>query len=432
MLLILAILIICGFVFYRMTAEERESLLRTVLAAFRQLKNASARGLAECEPFRDALRARTPWALVTPTLVALNVTIFLFMLFGAGALSDPQTLVGWGGNFGPRTTNGEWWRLVTSMFVHSGMLQLLVNVAGLVSIGFILERLVGPLAFAAVYVAAGVLACLVSLYVHPLAVSVGASGAIFGLYGLLLASSIWAVLNRSSVTIPLTAVKRLGPAAAVFILYNVANDGLDSTAKLAGLVAGFVCGIVLARRVNDGTPPARHVAAAMAATVAIAVAAAVVLHGVTDVRPEMARVVAVEDRTASAYQTAVDRFKNGRISADALAQTIDQTIVPELQAADSRLKALDRVPHEQQPLLAAAQDYLRLRFESWRLRAEGLRKTDVLTHRADGKGEQASNESWRRGAEARHKANMLLLGKAEETERASLEALHRIRPADQK
>jgi hypothetical protein len=145
----------------------------------------------------------------------------------------------------------------------------------------------------------------------------------------------------------------------------------------------------------------------------------------------MARVVGVEDRTASAYQTAVDRFKKGRISAEALALMIDRTIIPELEAAGTRLKALDRVPHEQQPLVAAAQDYVRLRFESWRLRAEGLRKTDVLAHRADGRGEQASNESWRLGAEARHRANLVLLGKAEETELASLEALHTIRPAGQ-
>jgi membrane associated rhomboid family serine protease len=431
MLLILGVMIVSGFVFYRMTPEERESLLRNGLAAFLRLKNASAHGLRECEPFRDALRARTPWALVTPTLVALNVTIFVFMLFGAGALSDPQTLVGWGASFGPRTTNGEWWRLVTSMFVHSGMLQLLVNVGGLVSIGFILERLVGRLAFAAVYFAAGVLASLVSLSVYPMAVSAGASGAIFGLYGLLLASSIWAMLHRSSVTIPLMAVKRLAPAAVVFILYSVLNDDLGSTAKLTGLVAGFICGLVLATRVNVGKSPARRVAAAMAATAAIAVASAVVLHGVTDVRPEIARVVAVEDRTASAYQAAVDRFKKGRISAEALALMIDQTIIPELQTAGTRLKALDRVPHEQRPLLAAAQDYVRLRFESWRLRAEGLRKTDALAHRADGRGEQSSNEISRRGAEARHRANLLLLGKAEETELASLEALQRIRPAGQ-
>jgi membrane associated rhomboid family serine protease len=430
--LILFLLVVFGFVLYRMPPEDRERLIRAVLAAIPHVKDAATHGRPECEPFRDALRARTPWTLVTPAIIALNATIFVFMLFGAGAHSDTKTLVGWGANFGPRTTNGEWWRLVTSMFVHSGMLHLLVNLAGLVQIAIILERLVGRLAFAAVYVAAGVFASLVSLSAHPLAVSVGASGAIFGLYGLLLASSIWGVLHRSIVTIPLMAVKRLVPAAVVFILYNVANDGLGSTAELTGLVAGFVCGLFLARGISDGKPPARRVAAAMAAAVAIAVASAVPLRGVTDVRPEIERVVGLEDRTASAYRTAVDRFRKGRITAETLAQLIDQTIEPELRAADARLKAVDGVPREQQPLVVGAEQYLRLRYESWRLRAEGLHKTGVLTLRETGNTERASGDSWRLRAEAQHKANMLTLGRAEGMERASLEALHRIRPADQK
>jgi membrane associated rhomboid family serine protease len=436
MLLIFFLSVVCAFAFYRMTPEERARLLQAVLPAIRQLKDAAVRGRtrgrAECEPFRDALRARTPWVPVTPTLVAVNVSIFVFMLFGAGALGDPATLVGWGANFGPRTTNGEWWRLVTSMFVHSGILHLLVNVASLVSIGLILERLIGSLTFLAVYVAAGVFASLVSLSISPLGVSAGASGAIFGLYGLLLASSIWSLLRRSDVTIPLAAVKRLAPAAVVFILYNMAGGGVGSAAELTGLVAGIVCGLVLARGVSGGKPPARRVAATMAATVAIAVASAVVLRGVTDVRPEIERVVAVEDHTASVYHAAVERFRNGRITAAALAGMIDETIVPELHAADSRLKAVHGVPHEQQPLVADAEDYFRLRFESWRLRADGLRKTDKLTPRADARSEPVSSASSRLRAEAQHRTNLLTLGKAEGVERESLQALNKIRPADQK
>ncbi len=71
------------------------------------------------------------------------------------------------------------------MFVHTGLFQLLVNCAALVQLGLILERLVGHITFAAVYLAAGVLASLVSLSDYPMAISAGASGAIFGLYGLL-------------------------------------------------------------------------------------------------------------------------------------------------------------------------------------------------------------------------------------------------------
>jgi membrane associated rhomboid family serine protease len=432
MYLILFLLGVFGVALWRMTPEDRARVIRVMRGAIPHVENAIVYGRSECEPFRNALRARTRWPLVTAALIALNVTIFVLMLFGAGSLSDPTTLVGWGGNFGPRTTNGEWWRLLTSVFVHSGMLPLLVNLIGLAQIALILERLVGRLAFAAVYVAAGVFASLVNLSADPLAVSVGASGAIFGLYGLLLAASIWGWLHRSVVTIPLMAVPRLVPAAAVFLLYNVSNDGLGINAELAGLVAGFVGGLFLARTVSEGTPPARHVAAAMAVAVGIAVASAVPLRGVTDVRPEIERVVRLEDRTASAYQTAVNQFKRGRITSEAVAQLIDRTIEPELLAAGARLKAVTGVPREQHPLVASAEEYLRLRYESWRLRAEGLRKTDVLTLRETRDTGSASSESWRLRAEARHKADALSLGRIDGMERASLEALHKVMPADQK
>ena len=432
MYLILFLVIVFGFALCRMTAEDRERVIRAVLAAIPRVKSAAIYGRLECEPFRNALCERTPWPVVTPALIALNVVIFIFMLFGAGALGDPATLIGWGGNFGPRTTGGEWWRLLTSVFVHPGMLQLLVDLIGLVQIGLILERLVGPFAFASVYVAAGVFASLVNLSAYPLTVSIGESGAVFGLYGLLLASSIWGLLHRSILTIPLMAVKRLIPAAAVFIFYNVSNDGLGIDAELAGLATGFVCGLFLARGVSDGQPSARHVAAAIAAAAVVAIALAVPLRGITDVRPEIVRVVGLEDRTASVYQTAVDRFTRGRITAEAVAQLIDRTIEPELLAADAHLKAVNGVPREQQPLVASAEEYLRLRYESWRLRAESLRKTEVPALQEAWDTDPASNESGRLRAEGRLKADRIYLGKIEGIERASLEALHRIRPADQK
>jgi rhomboid protease GluP len=428
---ILAVLVVLGLGVYLMTPEERLRVIRDLPAVIRQVKDA-AEGGPEWELFRAALLARTRWVLVTPALVVLNATIFGFMLFGAGALSDPETLVGWGANFGPRTTNGEWWRLVTTMFLHSGTLHLLVNLCGLVPLGLILERLVGPFAFAAVYVAAGVLASLVSLSGSPVDVSVGASGAIFGTYGLLLASSIWGMFHRTMVTIPLMAVKMLGPTAAAFILYNVATDNVHGTAELTGFAAGLVCGLVLGRGVIDRKPAARPVAAGMAATAMIAVMFAVPLRGVADVRPDIERIVAVEDRTASSYETAVDQFRKGRITAEALAQLIDRSIMPELQAAGARLKALQGVPPEHQPLVASAEEYVRLREKSWRLRAEGLRQMYMLALREVGRTKPGSDESGRLRVDDLHKANLLTLGNAETAERVSLEALQRIRPAGQR
>src|SRR6185295_6613162 len=122
-------------------------------------------------------------------------------------------------------------------------------------------------------------------------------GAIFGMYGLLLASAIWSLFHRSAVTIPLRTVKRLIPAVAVFLLYN----GLQSRPDHVGFLVGFACGLVMARGISDRKPAARRVAVAMGATAMIAIAAAVPLRGVTDARPETARVIAVEDRTAGVY-----------------------------------------------------------------------------------------------------------------------------------
>jgi membrane associated rhomboid family serine protease len=425
-LIILSLLIVGGVALRGMVPEERARLGRAAIAVIQRTNRWVTHRSADGERLRTALRARSRWVLVMPALVVLNVTIFGFMLFGTGSPGDPATLVGWGGNFGPRTTNGEWWRLLTSMFVHAGVLHLLVNVAALVQIGFLLERLVGQLTFAAMYIAAGLFAGLVTLAAHPVGVAVGASGAIFGLYGLLLASSIWGLFPRSSVTIPLTAVERLGPAATVFILYNMSNDSLASGAELTSLAAGLLYGLVLARGIADRKPPARRVGIAMAATAVIIIASAITLRGIIDVRPEIERVVAVEDRTAGAYGTAVDQFRKGRIGAEALIQLIDRSIVPELQAADVRLKALTRVPKEHQPLVAGAEEYVRLRSESWRLRADGLRKVNVVAKTAN--NERTSGQS--RGAEARYTITMRTLGQAEATERASLAALERIRPAE--
>lgn len=424
------LLVILGVAFYFMTPEERTRAIRAVPPATRQFMDA-AQGGPKDEAFSGALRERTPWALVTPALIVINTLIVVFMLFNATGLGDYEMLLGWGGNFGPRTTNGEWKRLVTATFVHTGMLHLLANLAGLIAVGFITERLIGSFAFAAVYILAGIFASIVSLYAHPLGLSLGASGAIFGIYGVLLATLAWSALKHSPVRIPLAVLKALGPAAAVFLAYNMATDGLEGAAELAGFVTGVAFGIAVATDLVHHMPEARRVAITMAVTVGIALVSVAPLRGVDDIRPEIEKVVAVEDRTASVYEAAVDRFRKGRVSAEALAQLIDRTIVPELQAAEARLKTFDNVPREHQSLIAAAEEYLQMRHESWRLRAEGLRTISQGLLRQTEGAKPASVESRRVRAEALEKSVTLTLKKAESVERASLDALQKIKPANQ-
>src|SRR5215472_16713648 len=187
---------IAGVVAYRVsTPEERKNFYAFAYARaldfLVDLRAAANRPRPDYDAFRDELRARMRFAVVTFAIALISAAAFVLMLFGAGAISDPDTLMAWGASLGIRTTNGEWWRLVTSTFVHTGLLHAVVDLAVLIQLGLILERLVGRLTIAAVYLSAGIFENLINVSSHPVVVTVSASGAIFGLYGLLVAALIW-------------------------------------------------------------------------------------------------------------------------------------------------------------------------------------------------------------------------------------------------
>ena len=397
---LIALLAVAGVALYFMTPEERARLARRVGDAVKHAIGAAIHASPSRQPFDELLRARTGWPIVTPLIIALNASVFILMLFGRGALGDTQTLIDWGGNFAPRTANGEWWRLIAAMFVHGSVLHLAATMAGLVPLGFILERLVGRIAFGVTYLAAGLIAGVVSLWtVSATSVTIGASGAIFGIYGLLLASLAWAFVRPPAVPVPMIMVKRIAAAAVPFFLYNLGTDHLGMASELAGLGTGLVGGLVFARGVAHEKPRLRRVAAVTAAAILIAVAAALPWRGLVDARPELARIAAAEERTAAVYDEAVARFRLGRLPAKGLAQLIDRTILPELQADRARLQALHGVLPEQLPLVAAAEEYFRLRDLSWRRRSQAL-----------------------------HQANMNMLREADQSERSALEAFERMHP----
>lgn len=364
--------IVLGLVLRGMSSEERLRFAQAILDSLVFIKDSIAKPPSGGEGFHAALKARTKWALVTPAIVAAYIVVFGMLLVGSGSLGDPRTLIEWGSSIGPRTTNDEWWRLGTAMFVHVGLIHLIAEVAGLVQVGLLVERLVGRLAFAVVYVASGVLAGVWSLTLHPVSVQAGAAGAIFGIYGLLLAALLLGLAQRSTLTVPVKVLKGLWPGVAVFIVYNALTEGVFGEAMQAGLVAGFTGGMLLAGRVISEKPPARRVAAVLAAAVAIVVALAAPLRGFADVSGEVAKVKDGEERMARTYDTAVDRFKAGRINAQELARLADR-IVGELQSLQAQLVSLDNVPAEHWPMVEKACEYLKLRQDSWRLRAQGLR-----------------------------------------------------------
>jgi membrane associated rhomboid family serine protease len=391
----LVLLLIAGFFGYRVTTpQERARMADAALVFAGRARQAALREHAALGPYHEALRARTRFALVTPALALVNIAVFVLMIFGAGAVSDPETLIAWGASVGPRTTNGEWWRVVTSLFVHNGFIPLVMTLVGLLQVGLVVERMVGPLTFGAAYFSAGILASLVTVSVAPMTVTGGAVHAVLGVYGLAIAAFLWAF--RSPIGLPLVALRTMAPAVVLFLLYNA--SAVTSSSGLVALATGAAGGLVLARGVAASKPPIRRLSIASAAALVLTIAAAVPIRGIADVRPELARVVEIEAKTAGAYQIAVERFRKGRMSANALADLVDKTIVPELQAMRTRLSEVNGVPDQHQPLVAAADEYLRLRDESWRQRSAALRKSSIPGLREADKTERASLDAFKRFA----------------------------------
>lgn len=203
---------------------------------------------AEWREFDRELNRMTPRASVTTVLILLNVAVFAALLFSGSGFwnGNMELLTRWGANSTPLTTDGQSWRLISALFLHAGFLHLLFNMWTLWGIGRLTERLYGNALFAAIYMCAGVVASLSSIAWRPFVVSVGASGAIFGVLGACLAFFL-----RSRTQVPRRIVWRHGLATTVFILFNLINGfataGIDNAAHVGGLLTGFILGALLAR-----------------------------------------------------------------------------------------------------------------------------------------------------------------------------------------
>ncbi len=247
--------------------------LPSVLETDRRLRTHGADIVA----FQADLLAGTPSAFVTPTLVAACVGVFLAMLAtGVGAM-DPSSgdLLAWGANDAVRVAlGGEAWRLPASVFLHGGLIHLAVNMWCLLNLGPLVERLYGNLGYAAIYLASGVGGAIASMATPPSRVSVGASGAIFGIIGALLA---FLLVRRRSV--PSSVLVPLRSSVLGMVVFNTLFGAIvpviDQAAHMGGLATGFLAGLLLA----PPWPPRRS-AWGLARSAALAAVAAAVLVGV--------------------------------------------------------------------------------------------------------------------------------------------------------
>jgi membrane associated rhomboid family serine protease/Flp pilus assembly protein TadD len=210
---------------------------------------------------------RRPWArsestiTLTHVLFGANVAVFLAMIFASGtplAFLNPlqefsvNVSVHFGANYGPLTLSGDWWRILTYMFLHGSLLHIGFNMWCLWDLGALCESLYGRWTYFAIYLITGAGAGLLSVGWNPHVWSVGASGAIFGLAGALIAS-----FYLGEFSLPRIAIKGTLTSLIFFAGFNLffgMLPGVDNAAHVGGLVVGLIFGALIAKLApHEGT-----------------------------------------------------------------------------------------------------------------------------------------------------------------------------------
>ena len=177
--------------------------------------------------------------IITPILIAICILVFIAMYIWGNGSEDAVTLLLFGANFRGLVQAGEVWRLATSMFLHIGLIHIVVNMYSLLIIGKQLESFLGKWKFLIVYLGSGILGSLLSVVVHS-SISAGASGAIFGLLGSLLYFGYHYRLYLGTVL-----KTQVIPIIIINLLIGFMVPGIDNFAHIGGLVGGYLLTMIL-------------------------------------------------------------------------------------------------------------------------------------------------------------------------------------------
>jgi membrane associated rhomboid family serine protease len=320
----------------------------------------------------EALRVRV-W--IAPSLVVANLLVFLALAIVSRRPGgfDPQTLFNWGANFGPFTVNGQWWRLVTALFLHLNALHVLLNVWALWNVGRLTERLYGNWTLLLLYFASGVLAGLTSVAWDPSRVTVGASGAIFGLFG-----SFLAFLACPGNRVPMQIVRAHWLSTLAFVAFNLISGllqtGIDNAAHVGGLITGFVVGWVLVRPFGVDERrgfPLRQTLVAVSIVAALGfvgvwyvVGLGVQLTASENFYRDHAWYSSGEAANLRRWQQIAAQAGAGVISDAEVARQFEKDVVPFWKSADARLRAEEgQVPAEQREIAALVASFASLRLQ---------------------------------------------------------------------
>lgn len=326
--------------------------------------------------------------LLSRGLVLLNGIWFVFMLVqGASPWTiDSGALVAFGANYGPLTLNGQGWRLVSALFVHGGVLHVLLNMLALWQAGEVVERLWGRGRFLVIYFGAGIAASIASLWWRPEVNSVGASGAIFGLIGALLVG-LWLRPDTRAQS----GGGRTGAGLLLFLVLSLLGGwilpGVDNAAHLGGLAAGTLLGFALMPGISPGV---FRVGPATASLAVFALAGGAWMSTKAPA-PNGSRAQAIAAHQAlldpviqgfaqedaelvMGLRVTLDGVQRGRISRKALMSIIEDELLPGWHRQLERLAAAPG--GEDNPRLLALRRYGALRQQSLEALLTGVRTHD--------------------------------------------------------
>jgi membrane associated rhomboid family serine protease len=175
----------------------------------------------------------TEQPFVSYGLIGVNVVVYLISISQAGGMINSPSLVfltKWG-LIGPAVANGEWWRLITSAFLHANLLHIGLNMLAIGWLGVPVERFVGHLRYLAIYIVSGLAGSAGALIATPLGLTVGASGAVFGILGALL-------------IIEYQQTGKIAGQAFTLIVINLAFSFTFSGISVGGHIGGLIGGIL--------------------------------------------------------------------------------------------------------------------------------------------------------------------------------------------
>jgi len=185
---------------------------------------------------------------ITYTLIILNLIVYVVSAFLSRDIIDMdlEILVNMGALFGPYTVlHGEWWRLFTAIFLHSGMTHLLMNMFSLYLIGRGAEMYFEKKSYIIIYIISGLMGGLLSQYMHPTSVGIGASGAIFGVFGAI--AGFFLAFREKIQEQSKAFMKDFGVIIVINLVLGFSIPTVDVSAHIAGLVIGFIGGFMVSK-----------------------------------------------------------------------------------------------------------------------------------------------------------------------------------------